>query len=96
MSRARPPSDDGDIDSISLTHDGEWIVAEADGTHVASQGSTVAEALVNLAEAIELHQGGGEDIPPEEEAAVLKELGVDPDEVADARDEHDGLPEFMQ
>ena len=82
MSRARPPSDGGDIDSISLTHDDDQIVAEADGTHVASQGQTVAEALVNLAEAIELHQGGGEDVLP--------------DEVADARDKHDGLPDFMQ
>jgi len=96
MSRARPSSDGGDIDSVSLTHDGEWIVAEADGTHVASQGQTVAEALVNLAEAIELHQDGGEDVSPDEEAAVLEELGINPDEVADARDEHDGLPESMQ
>jgi hypothetical protein len=34
--------------------------------------------------------------PIDDEDAFLEALGIDPDEVAPAREDHDGLPEFMQ
>ncbi|WP_049937459.1 type II toxin-antitoxin system HicB family antitoxin [Haloplanus natans] len=53
MSQARDPEDAGDV---TLTLDGEWYVARDEETGVASQGKTRAEALANLAEALELHE----------------------------------------
>ena len=41
--------------SASVWQEGEWFVAQALETDVASQGSSVDEALVNLREALELH-----------------------------------------
>lgn len=53
MSQARDPDDAG---AVSLTLEGEWYVACDEETGVASQGKTRAEALANLAEALELHE----------------------------------------
>ena len=53
MSQARDPDDAG---AVSLTLEGEWYVARDEETGVASQGKTRAEALANLAEALELHE----------------------------------------
>ena len=41
--------------SASVWQEGEWFVAQALETDVASQGRSVQEALVNLREALELH-----------------------------------------
>ncbi|RLM49659.1 type II toxin-antitoxin system HicB family antitoxin [Halorubrum sp. Atlit-28R] len=85
--------------TITLTQaDDGWWVARDEETGVASQGETRQDALDNLDEAVALHKGEiGESIDTrEEEEKVLEELGIDPDEVAQARDEHDGLPDFMQ
>ncbi|MGD9536439.1 MAG: type II toxin-antitoxin system HicB family antitoxin [Alphaproteobacteria bacterium] len=41
--------------SASLTHEGEWYVAQCLEVDVASQGETEAEALDNLKEALTLH-----------------------------------------
>jgi len=51
-----------------------------------------------LDEAVALHTGAigdaaGDDVTERE---VLNDLGIDPDDVAHAREETDGLPEFMQ
>lgn len=75
-----------------------WWVARDEETGVASQGETRQNAHDNLNEAVALHKGEiGKSIDSsEEEEKVLDELGIDPDEVAQARDEHDGLPEFLQ
>ena len=85
--------------TITLTQavDG-WWVARDEATGVASQGETRQDALDNLDEAVALHKGEtGDSVDNwEEEKEVLDELGIDPDEVQQARDEHDGLPEFMQ
>ena len=95
-------SADGDNDEpvqeIRLVNDGEWWVATDVDTGVASQGETRAEALENLDEAVALHRGEiGESIDTsEEERAVLRELGIDPDEVEQAREDADELPDFMQ
>ena len=85
--------------TITLTQaDDGWWVARDDETGVASQGEKRRDALDDLDEAVALHKGEiGESIDTrEQEEEVLEELGIDPDEVAQARDEHDGLPDFMQ
>ena len=84
--------------TITLTQaDDGWWVARDDETGVASQGETRQDALDNLDEAVALHKGEiGESIDTQEqEEEVLEELGIDPNEVAAARDGHDGLPDFM-
>ncbi|OYR69878.1 type II toxin-antitoxin system HicB family antitoxin [Halorubrum ezzemoulense] len=85
--------------TITLTQaDDGWWVACDEATGVASQGETRQDALDNLDEAVALHKGKtGDSVDNwEEEKEVLEELGIDPDEVQQARDENDGLPEFMQ
>lgn len=56
-------------------------------TGLARGGETRAEALSQLAEVLELHEGGGEPITDED----LREMGLDPD---DGDDEE--LPEFLR
>ena len=56
-------------------------------TSVASYGETKAEALAMLAEALELHAGGGEPVTDDD----LCEFGLDHDAVDD-----EPLPDFMQ
>ena len=85
--------------TITLTQEDDgWWAARDEATGVASQGETRQDALDNLDEAVALHKGEiGESIDTrEEEKDVLEDLGIDPDEVEQARDEHDGLPDFMQ
>ena len=85
--------------TITLTEEDDgWWVARDEATGIASQGETRQDALDNLDEAVALHKGEiGESIDTrEEEKDVLEDLGIDPDEVEQARDEHDGLPDFMQ
>jgi predicted RNase H-like HicB family nuclease len=85
---------------ITLTQDDEtdWWTAVDEETGVASQGETRHDALENLDEAVALYKGEiGEPIETwEEEKEVLEDLGIDPDEVKEAREENDELPEFMQ
>lgn len=81
-----------------LQNDDGWWTATDVETGVASQGETREAALENLDEAVSLHEGEiGESIDtPAEEREVLRDLGIDPDEVAVAREDADELPEFMQ
>ena len=91
--------DSDDVEQeIRLVHSGEWWVATDAETGVASQGKTRETALENLDEAVALHRGEiGESVKtPAEEREVLRELGIDPEEVEQAREETDGLPEFMR
>ncbi len=83
--------------TLTQTDDGWWVTRD-EATGVASQGETRQDALDNLDEAVALHKGEtGDSVDSwEEEKEVLDELGIDPDEVQQARDEHDGLPDFMQ
>lgn len=65
-SDARSPSSPA---SVTLTYSDGLYVAEDDGTGIASQGETKAEALENLAEALRLHSeavpdDGGDDLEP--------------------------------
>lgn len=54
-------------------------------------------ALENLDEAVVLHHGeaGAPIESPEEERAAIEDLGLDADEIADARDRKDTLLEFV-
>ena len=99
MSAETSTNDDhksGRIITLTQADDG-WWVARDEEIGVASQGEMRQDALENLDEAVALHKGEiGESINTrEEEEKALEELGIDPDEVAQARDEHDGLPDFM-
>ena len=81
-------------DVVEFIHEGELITARDIETGVAASGETKAEALARLAEALDLHAGGGELV--EDEDAVIEEIGLDPQEIAEARAGHDDLPEFLR
>lgn len=49
------PRETPDADTITVEESGGWYVARDEETGVASQGKTKAQALSNLAEALELH-----------------------------------------
>ena len=102
MSTDTDEDDDGTVrrqPTITLIeNDDGWWTARDEERGVTTQGKTRDDALDNLDEAVALHTGK---IEPEidtweEEKAVLEDLGLDPEEVKAARDEHDGLPDFMQ
>lgn len=61
--------------TITLTDEGDWWVARDTETGVVSQGTTRAEALDNLDEALAGYGGEGRE-PTDEE---LREAGIDPE-----------------
>ena len=98
MASSTRDSDSDREDEIRMwREDGDWVITDVE-TGVTTQGETREEALEMLDEAVGLHKGEtGEPIEtPEEEREVLRDLGIDPDEVETAREENDELPEFMQ
>lgn len=84
-------------DEIRMWREGDrWVITDVE-TGVTTQGETREHALEMLDEALALHRGDGESIDtPEEERDVLRDLGIDPDEVEAAREENEELPDFMQ
>lgn len=62
-------------------------------TGLARGGETRAEALAQLAEVLELHEGGGEPIDDPDEF-LREELDIEPDDLEDV-DESD-YPDFMR
>jgi predicted RNase H-like HicB family nuclease len=98
MASSTAEGDDDPEQEIRLVKsDDRWVATDVE-TGVASQGETREEALENLDEAVALHRGEvGESIDTlEEEREVLRELGIDPEAVEQAREESEDLPEFMQ
>jgi len=82
-------------DGVEFIHESDGSITARDReTGLARGGDTRAEALSQLAEVLALENGEGERI--DDEDAFLEALGIDPDEVAAARENHDELPEFMQ
>jgi predicted RNase H-like HicB family nuclease len=80
--------DEGSEEGVTFIHEDDGnITARDEETGVASFGDTKAEALRMLAEALELHAGGGEPVTEED----LEEFGLDPDNFGDKE-----LPEFMK
>ncbi|WP_247731369.1 type II toxin-antitoxin system HicB family antitoxin [Halovivax limisalsi] len=74
-------------EGVEFVHEDNGQITAVDlETGVASYGDTKSEALTMLAEALELHEGGGEPVTD----ADLEAWGLDPDEVDDKP-----LPDFM-
>jgi len=70
-----------------------WWTAQNVKVGVSSQGPTKQEALENLEEAAALHKGEiGEGVSEDEQKEVLRDLGIDPDELDGDRE----LPESMK
>jgi predicted RNase H-like HicB family nuclease len=44
--------------TASITHEGDWYVAQCLEIDVASQGESIEQAIANLKEALELHLEG--------------------------------------
>jgi len=93
--RDDPPPCEGEI--RLWPEDDWWVVTDVE-TGVTTQGKTREEALENIDEAVGLHRGElGKSIDTwEEERELLEELGIDPEKVKKAREEFDGLPDFME
>lgn len=82
-------------EGVEFIHEDDGSITAVDiETNVASFGDTKSEALAMLADALSLHEGGGE--PVEDEAAFLEEIGLDSEEIEAARAENRDLPEFLQ
>ena len=81
--------------------EGVEFVVEDDGsitardleTGLSRGGQTRAEALTQLAEVLTLYEGGGE--PIEDEDAFLRDIGIDPEDVEQARAENEP-PDFAE
>jgi predicted RNase H-like HicB family nuclease len=85
---ARATDEDPNGEGVEFIHEDDGQITARDvETGVASYGDTKAEALRMLAEALELHEGGGEPVSDDD----LEEMGLDPDDEGDAEP-----PEFMQ
>lgn len=72
-------AEDGPEAGVIFTFEGDLVTAQDIESGVADSGASKAEALSLLADALLLHEGGGE--PIEDEDAFFRELGVDPDTV---------------
>jgi Uncharacterised protein family (UPF0150). len=85
---ASTPRNDPGEEGVEFIHEDDGSITARDKeTGVASFGDTKAEALRMLAEALELHEGGGEPVTDED----LREMGLDPDDTGDEE-----LPDFMR
>ncbi len=81
-------SENDHADGVRFIHEEDGRITAVDlETGVASFGQTKPEALTMLAEALELHEGGGNPVTD----ADLDEWGLDPDDEGD-----EPLPDFMQ
>lgn len=81
-------SEDPDEEGVEFIHEDDGSITAKDiETGVASFGETKAEALRMLAEALTLHEGGGEPVTDDD----LEQWGLDPDEKGD-----EDLPDFMR
>ena len=85
---ASATSDEPPEEGVEFIHEDEGQITARDlETGVASFGETKTEALRMLAEALELHEGGGEPVTD----ADLGEWGIEDVELGNKE-----LPEFMQ
>jgi len=66
-------------DGVRFSYEGDLMTAIDVETGIAASGDSKADALAELADALALHEGGGEKI--EDEDAFLREIDLDPDEV---------------
>jgi predicted RNase H-like HicB family nuclease len=88
MASATDEPDGEEPQGVEFVHEDDGSITARDKeTGVASFGDTKAEALRMLAEALELHEGGGEPVTDED----LRQMGLDPDDTDDEE-----LPEFTK
>lgn len=95
MASSTPEGDLEYEDEIRMWREDDWWVITDVETGVTTQGKTREEALEMLDDAVALHTGEAVDTP-EAERELLRDVGIDPDEVDAARDENEELPDFMQ
>lgn len=77
-------------EGVEFIHEDGLVTARDVETGVASCGEPKSEALSMLAEALELHEGGGDPVTDED----LREFGLDPERVdPDGADE---LPDVLE
>lgn len=75
-------------EGVEFIHEDDGRITARDAeTGVASYGDTKAEALRMLAEALELHEEGGDAVDDDD----LRELGLDPDDEGE-----ESVPDFMR
>ena len=74
---------------VAFSVEDDLVTARDLATGVAASGRSRPEALARLADALELHEGGGQLI--EDEDAFLREIGIDPDALWDVT-----TPPWMQ
>jgi len=74
-------TDRGDDEGVEFTYEEGLVTARDIETGVAASGESKATALSRLADALTLHEDGGE--PIDDEADFLRETGVDPDAVSE-------------
>ncbi|QLH79612.1 hypothetical protein HZS55_20965 [Halosimplex rubrum] len=92
MASATDDPDGDGPDGVEFVREDDGTVTARDlETGLARGGDSRAEALAQLAEVLELHEGGGESIENPDEF-LRDELDVDPDE----RDADGPLPEFLR
>jgi hypothetical protein len=83
--------DPDSLEGVEFVREDDGTITARDlETGLARGGDTRAEALAQLAEVIELHEGGGESIDDPDEF-LREELGIDPDD-ADGEE----LPDFLR
>lgn len=87
-SKTEEPGGPGGVEFVR--EDDGSVTARDLETGLARGGETRAEALAQLAEVLELQEGGGESI--EDPDAFLREAGIDPDDLDGDRE----LPEFLR
>jgi len=73
------PSRRNEQDGVRFSYEEHLVTATDVETGVAASGDSKANALAELADALALHEGGGEEI--EDEDAFLREIGLDPDKL---------------
>ncbi len=76
-------------EGVEFSYEEGLVTARGIETGVASSGGSKAEALAMLAEALVLHEGGGE--PTEDDDTFLRGIGIDPDDL----DEDDSPPPWL-
>lgn len=69
----------GRTEGVEFTFEDGLVTARDIQSGVAASGNSKPEALARLAEALALHEGGGE--PIEDKDAFLQELGIDAEEI---------------
>ncbi len=97
VSRDDGNGDDGEHE-VELFRDDDLVVARHLPTGVVSQGYSAHHALEMLEEAVELHHGVcDESIDSwDEQAELLEDIGINPEEVKQSREGNSDLPDFMQ